>query len=90
MYSDPTQYAYLFQHHAIMAMSDRHRLRTALLYRVMERSIFSCRCFTEARRRQGKFTELESHLLMESVRRFAEGSVGFEVDLIIYLPEVIP
>lgn len=91
MYSDPARYAFLFQSYVQLTMLQLHTFKTACQYKIMERSVYSARCFVENMKRTKLLSDVELVVLEEWYSWFI-GSAYIETDLIVYLrttPEVV-
>lgn len=65
MYKDPKRYAFLFQSYVQLTMLQLHTLQTELPYKVMERSVYSARCFIENMKRTKMLSDVESVVLLD-------------------------
>lgn len=81
MYKDPQRYACLFQSYVQLTMLQRHKMATQLPYKVMERSVFSARCFIENMRRTKAIQGVEATVL-EKWHEWCLEYAPIEVDLI--------
>ncbi|XP_015584810.1 deoxynucleoside kinase isoform X2 [Cephus cinctus] len=91
MYKDPGQYACLFQSYVQLTMLQLHTIETPTPYKIMERSVFSARCFIENMKRTKMLRPVES-VVLEEWYNWCITNVKLKTDLIIYLrttPEVV-
>ena len=63
MYKDPSRYACTFQSYVQLTMLQLHTQVTSHPYKVMERSIYSVRCFIENMKRMNILQKVEAVLL---------------------------
>ncbi|XP_017755239.1 PREDICTED: deoxynucleoside kinase [Eufriesea mexicana] len=90
MYKDPKRYSFLFQSYVNLTMIKLHVYKSSMPYKIMERSIFSARCFIENMKRTKLLPDVEIEIL-EDWHDWCIQNVNIETDLIIYLrssPEV--
>ncbi|XP_053984409.1 deoxynucleoside kinase isoform X1 [Hylaeus volcanicus] len=91
MYSDPKRYAFLFQSYVQLTMLQLHTYKTPLPYKIMERSVYSARCFIENMKRTNMLTDVEI-VVLEDWYDWCIKSANIETDLIVYIrtsPEVV-
>lgn len=91
MYTDPSRYAFLFQSYVQLTMLQLHTYKTHQPYKVMERSVYSARCFIENMKRTKMLRDVES-IVLEEWYNWCLKSAEIETDLIVYLrttPEVV-
>ncbi|XP_033217452.1 deoxynucleoside kinase-like isoform X2 [Belonocnema kinseyi] len=91
MYKDPSRYACTFQSYVQLTMLQLHTRETSHPYKVMERSIYSVRCFIENMKRMNVLQNVEAYLL-EKWYDWALENTKVQADLIVYLrttPEVV-
>ena len=65
MYKDPQRNAFLFQSYVQLTMLQLHTMKTELPYKVMERSVYSARCFIENMKRMKIISDVEFNVLLE-------------------------
>ena len=91
MYSDPSRYAFLFQSYVQLTMLQLHTYKTPLPYKVMERSVYSARCFIENMKRTKILRDVEV-MVLEDWYDWCIKCANIETNLIVYLrtsPEVV-
>lgn len=91
MYSDPKRYAFLFQSYVQLTMLQLHTYKSPCPYKVMERSVYSARCFIESMKRSQTISDVE-FVVLEDWYDWCIKSANIETDLIVYLrtkPEVV-
>lgn len=91
MYSNPKRYACLFQSYVQLTMLQLHTMKTHLPYKVMERSVYSARCFIEHMKRSNTVESFEATVL-EKWYDWCVNNAPIETDLIVYLrttPEIV-
>ncbi|XP_012222460.1 deoxynucleoside kinase-like isoform X3 [Linepithema humile] len=91
LYKDPINYAFLFQSYAQLTRLKLHTMSTPSPYKVMERSIFSSRCFLENMKRTNMIRNVEVEIL-EKWYDWCLENTNVRTDLIVYLrttPEVV-
>lgn len=91
MYSDPTRYAFLFQSYVQLTMLQLHTYKTLSPYKIMERSVYSARCFIENMKRTEMLRPVEV-VVLEDWYDWCIKSANIETDLIVYLrttPETV-
>ena len=81
MYKDPKKYAFLFQTYVQLTMLQLHTQATNKPYKVMERSVYSARCFIENMRRNQILSAVESKIL-EDWYQWSITNAHIETDLI--------
>ncbi|KAF3420628.1 hypothetical protein E2986_04545 [Frieseomelitta varia] len=59
MYTDPKRYSFLFQSYVQLTMLQLHTYKSAMPYKIMERSVFSARCFIENMKRTKLLEDVE-------------------------------
>lgn len=86
MYSNPSRYAFLFQSYVQLTMLQLHTYKTPLPYKVMERSVYSARCFIENMNRTKTLRDVEV-MILEDWYDWCIKCANIETDLIgnIYL-----
>ncbi|KAL0101980.1 hypothetical protein PUN28_018496 [Cardiocondyla obscurior] len=90
-YKDPVNYAFLFQSYVQLTRLQLHTTATPSPYKVMERSVFSARCFLENMKRTHMIQEVEA-LILENWHNWCIENANIKADLIIYLrttPEIV-
>ncbi|XP_076666264.1 deoxynucleoside kinase [Andrena cerasifolii] len=91
MYSDPKRYAFLFQSYVQLTMLQLHTHQSPYPYKIMERSVYSARCFIENMKRTKMLRDVE-FVVLEDWYDWCLKSAHIETDLIVYLrtsPEVV-
>lgn len=91
IYKEPEKYAFLFQSYAQLTRLQLHTMSTPSPYKIMERSIFSTRCFLENMKRTNTILDLET-VVLEKWYDWCIESANIKTDLIVYLrttPEVV-
>ncbi|XP_015118037.1 deoxynucleoside kinase isoform X2 [Diachasma alloeum] len=91
MYKDPTKYACLFQSYVQLTMLQLHTMKSPLPYKVMERSVYSARCFIESMKRMNVLEDVEVTVL-EEWHKWSITHAVIETDLIVYLrttPDIV-
>lgn len=91
MYKDPTRYSFLFQSYVQLTMLQLHTFKSPMPYKIMERSVFSARCFIENMKRTKLLKEVEV-VVLEDWYDWCIQNAHIETDLIVYLrtsPEVV-
>lgn len=63
MYKKPKEYSFLFQSYAQLVRLQLHTMTTPSPYKVMERSIFSTKCFLENMKRNNVISDVEAIIL---------------------------
>lgn len=81
MYQDPRRYAFLFQSYVQLTMLQLHTFSTCKPYKVMERSVYSARCFIENMKRNSVLTDVEMKVL-ETWYHWSIENAHIETDLI--------
>lgn len=81
MYKKPEKYAFLFQSYAQLVRLQLHTMSTPSPYKVMERSIFSTRCFVENMKRTNMIRSVEAKIL-EDWYDWSLENANIKVDLI--------
>ncbi|XP_031825433.1 deoxynucleoside kinase isoform X2 [Nomia melanderi] len=84
MYSDPIRYSFLFQSYVQLTMLQLHTHKTPHPYKIMERSVYSARCFIENMKRTNLLRDVEVNVL-EDWYDWCIKSTNIETDLIVYL-----
>ncbi|XP_012062731.1 PREDICTED: deoxynucleoside kinase-like [Atta cephalotes] len=90
-YKDPVHYAFLFQSYVQLTRLQLHTMATPSPYKVMERSVFSARCFLENMKRTHMIQNVEA-IVLEDWYNWCMENTNIRADLIIYLrttPEVV-
>lgn len=87
MYRNPERYACLFQSYVQLTMLQRHTMKTSLPYKIMERSVYSARCFIENMRRTKLVQNVEATVL-EKWYDWCVNNANIETDLIGKLSSV--
>ena len=59
MYTDTKRYSFLFQSYVQLTMLQLHTYKSAMPYKIMERSVFSARCFIENMKRTKLLEDVE-------------------------------
>lgn len=91
LYTDPKRYAFLFQSYVQLTMLQLHTYKTPNPYKVMERSVYSARCFIENMKRIKLLRDVEV-VVLEDWYDWCVKSANIKTDLIVYLrtsPEVV-
>ncbi|XP_012252857.1 deoxynucleoside kinase isoform X2 [Athalia rosae] len=91
MYKDPARYGFIFQSYVQLTMLQLHTQKTHLPFKVMERSVYSARCFIENMKRTKTLEQVELSVL-EEWYDWCLNSADIQTDLIVYLrtsPEVV-
>ncbi|XP_015439862.1 PREDICTED: deoxynucleoside kinase isoform X1 [Dufourea novaeangliae] len=91
MYTDPTRYAFLFQSYVQLTMLKLHTHETSFPYKIMERSVYSARCFIESMKRSKTLKDIET-VILEDWYDWCITNCHIETDLIVYLrtsPEIV-
>ncbi|XP_011252155.1 deoxynucleoside kinase-like [Camponotus floridanus] len=91
LYKDPINYAFLFQSYAQLTRLQLHTMSTSSPYKIMERSIFSARCFLENMKRTNMIQDVEV-IILEKWYNWCLENANIRADLIVYLrttPEVV-
>ncbi|XP_063982082.1 deoxynucleoside kinase-like isoform X3 [Diachasmimorpha longicaudata] len=91
MYKDPGRYACLFQSYVQLTMLQLHTMKSPLPYKIMERSVYSARCFIENMKRTNVLKEVEATVL-EKWYDWCINHALIETDLIVYLrttPDIV-
>ncbi|XP_046419386.1 deoxynucleoside kinase isoform X1 [Neodiprion fabricii] len=91
MYKDPVRYGCLFQSYVQLTMLQLHTQKTNLPFKVMERSVYSARCFIENMKRTKMLEKVEIDIL-EQWHEWCIQCADIQTDLIVYLrtsPEVV-
>lgn len=81
MYKDPRRYGCLFQSYVQLTMLQLHTQKTNLPFKVMERSVYSARCFIENMKRTEMLEKVEIDVL-ERWHDWCIQCVNIETDLI--------
>lgn len=81
MYRDPKRYAFLFQSYVQLTMLRRQIEATEMPIKIMERSVYSARCFVENMRRSKLIPKLETDILFDWYS-WSEESDQLKTDLI--------
>lgn len=90
MYSDLPRYTFLFQSYVLLTMLQRHTYETPLPYKIMERSLYSSRCFVENIKRSKLIHDVEVTVL-ENWTEWCINNANIKMDLIVYIrtsPEI--
>ncbi|XP_011175377.1 deoxynucleoside kinase isoform X2 [Solenopsis invicta] len=90
-YKDPINYAFLFQSYVQLTRLQLHSASTPSPYKIMERSIFSARCFLENLKRTHMIKDVEA-VVLENWYDWCMENTNIRVDLIVYLrttPEIV-
>ncbi|XP_024870976.1 deoxynucleoside kinase-like isoform X1 [Temnothorax curvispinosus] len=90
-YKDSVNYAFLFQSYVQLTRLQLHTMATPSPYKVMERSVFSGRCFLENMKRTHMIQDVEA-MVLENWYDWCMENTNIRTDLIIYLrttPEVV-
>ncbi|XP_011702143.1 PREDICTED: deoxynucleoside kinase-like [Wasmannia auropunctata] len=90
-YKDPVNYAFLFQSYVQLTRLQLHTMATPSPYKVMERSIFSARCFLENMKRTHIIQDVEA-IVLENWYDWCMENTNIRADLIVYLrttPEIV-
>ncbi|XP_017883093.1 deoxynucleoside kinase isoform X2 [Ceratina calcarata] len=91
MYKDPMRYSFLFQSYVQLTMLQLHTFKSPMPYKIMERSVFSARCFIENMKRTKLLRDVEV-VVLEDWYEWCIQNAKIETDLIVYLrttPEVV-
>ncbi|KAK1116626.1 hypothetical protein K0M31_018245 [Melipona bicolor] len=91
MYTDPKRYSFLFQSYVQLTMLQLHTYKSAMPYKIMERSVFSARCFIENMKRTKLLEDVEV-VVLEDWYDWCIQNANIVTDLIVYLrtsPEVV-
>lgn len=91
MYSDSERWACLFQSYVQLTMLQLHMLETNEPIKVMERSVYSARCFIENMKRTGLLHTAE-YTLLDDWYTWCIDDAHTKADLIVYLrttPDVV-
>lgn len=91
MYRDPLRYAFLFQSYVQLTMLQLHTYKTPFPYKIMERSVYSARCFIENMKRTKMLRDVEV-VVLEDWYDWCIKAANIETDLIVYLrtsPEIV-
>lgn len=59
MYTDTKRYSFLFQSYVQLTMLQLHTYKSPMPYKIMERSVFSARCFIENMKRTKLLEDVE-------------------------------
>lgn len=81
MYKDPVKNAGLFQSYVQLTMLQLHTMKTNQPYKIMERSVYSARCFIENMKRTKLLQDVEVHVL-EQWYTWCIENANIETDLI--------
>ncbi|XP_011637504.1 deoxynucleoside kinase-like [Pogonomyrmex barbatus] len=90
-YKDPVNYAFLFQSYVHLTRLQLHTMSIPSPYKVMERSIFSAKCFLENMKRTHMIKDVET-IVLEKWYDWCLENTKIRSDLIIYLrttPEIV-
>lgn len=63
MYTNPRRYSFLFQSYVQLTMLQLHTYESGMPYKIMERSVFSSRCFIETMKRSKLLQDVEVMVL---------------------------
>lgn len=63
MYTNPRRYSFLFQSYVQLTMLQLHTYKSPMPYKIMERSVFSSRCFIETMKRSKLLQDVEVMVL---------------------------
>ncbi|XP_014468352.1 PREDICTED: deoxynucleoside kinase-like isoform X2 [Dinoponera quadriceps] len=91
LYKEPKRYSFLFQSYAQVTRLELHTTSTPTPYKIMERSIFSTKCFLENMKRTNKIFNVEATIL-EKWYDWSIENANIKTDLIVYLrttPEIV-
>ncbi|XP_076235305.1 deoxynucleoside kinase isoform X2 [Calliopsis andreniformis] len=91
MYSNPARYAFLFQSYVQLTMFQLHTYESPFPYKIMERSVYSARCFIENMKRTNMLQDVEI-MVLNDWHDWCIKNANIETDLIVYLrttPEVV-
>ncbi|KAG6804180.1 deoxynucleoside kinase [Apis laboriosa] len=91
MYTDPKRYSFLFQSYVQLTMLQLHTYKSLMPYKIMERSVFSSRCFIENMKRKKLLHDVEV-VILEDWYDWCIENADIETDLIVYLrtsPDVV-
>ncbi|XP_032666097.1 deoxynucleoside kinase-like [Odontomachus brunneus] len=91
LYKNSERYSFLFQSYAQVTRLELHTMSTLTPYKVMERSIFSTRCFLENMKLTNTISNMEATIL-ENWYNWSVENANIKVDLMVYLrttPEVV-
>ncbi|XP_043527279.1 deoxynucleoside kinase [Frieseomelitta varia] len=91
MYTDPKRYSFLFQSYVQLTMLQLHTYKSAMPYKIMERSVFSARCFIENMKRTKLLEDVEV-VVLEDWYDWCIQNANIVTDLIVYLrtsPDVV-
>lgn len=81
MYKNPKRYSFLFQSYVNLTMIKLHVYKCSMPYKIMERSIFSARCFVENMRRTKLLPDVEI-VVLEDWHDWCIQNINIETDLI--------
>ncbi|KAK9306100.1 hypothetical protein QLX08_003152 [Tetragonisca angustula] len=91
MYTDTKRYSFLFQSYVQLTMLQLHTYKSAMPYKIMERSVFSARCFIENMKRTKLLEDVEV-VVLEDWYDWCIQNANIVTDLIVYLrtsPDVV-
>ncbi|XP_025159972.1 deoxynucleoside kinase-like [Harpegnathos saltator] len=91
LYKEPKRYSFLFQSYAQVTRLELHTMPTPTPYKVMERSVFSTKCFLENMKRTNIISNVEA-AVSENWYNWSIRNANIKTDLIVYLrttPEVV-
>ncbi|XP_076762199.1 deoxynucleoside kinase [Xylocopa sonorina] len=91
MYTDPVRYSFLFQSYVQLTMLQLHTYKSPMPYKIMERSVFSARCFIENMKRTKQLQDIEV-IVLEDWYDWCVQNANIETDLIVYLrtsPDIV-
>lgn len=84
MYTNPRRYSFLFQSYVQLTMLQLHTYESAMPYKIMERSVFSSRCFIETMKRSKLLQDVEI-MVLEDWYDWCIQNVNIVTDLISML-----
>ncbi|XP_071869012.1 deoxynucleoside kinase [Bombus fervidus] len=91
MYTNPRRYSFLFQSYVQLTMLQLHTYESGMPYKIMERSVFSSRCFIEIMKRSKLLQDVEV-MVLEDWHEWYIQNANIVTDLIIYLrtsPDIV-
>ncbi|XP_034946287.1 thymidine kinase 2, mitochondrial isoform X2 [Chelonus insularis] len=91
MYKHPERYGCVFQSYVQLTFLELHTQPTSLPFKIMERSMYSARCFIENMTRINKIEKIEA-LVLEKWFEWCLKNHCIDLDLIVYLrtsPETV-
>ncbi|XP_076284483.1 deoxynucleoside kinase isoform X2 [Lasioglossum baleicum] len=91
MYTDTSRYAFLFQSYVQLTMLQLHTHKTPHPYKIMERSVYSGRCFVEHMKRK-KILNVTEAAVLDDWYEWSMNSANIETNLIVYLrtsPDIV-